>query len=668
MQTMVTLLSSFGFPARRSGHRGSALRRARRHFLVPLAVGLALPMGTGAAPDSETGADRPNVLFLIADDLSASRVGAYGDAAAHTPALDRLAEEGVLFERAYAAGTVCTPSRKSFLTGLDVRTVGWGNNNFLADHPETMTLPRWFREHGYQTAKVGKVQHGDQYEGPYDWDLNYNQTYDFPAGNAGKVRTKLVSADGKPVAVVDVRRDDQHSIDEGRTDAMIEFLEEGWDRSKPFFFALGYHAPHEPHEANRRHYEMHPAGDMPLVEEPPDATPMTVPYPPNFRHWSAQVPESVRRQALQGYYAAVTGMDEQVGRALDYLRANGLAEDTIVVFTSDQGYCLGYRDCWAKHLLYPPVLRVPLIVRYPGMPNRGAEAVGVVELLDIFPTLTELAGLPTPSGLHGKSLVPLIRDPGDPGKEAAYAQGILHRGDGTAVTTSDGLYLEWQDSGTREFYDLAVDPSAWVNRADAPAYADEVARHARLLDVEWDRAKPRLLVSYDFMAESIPAKTEPAVVAEGIDASAITETGDPDGGRSSPAPTNFSGASLNLKRSAVDPDGGNFSDFLEFSLEAMDGARLVAKALKLRFNSFSSGFGLTVFVDAGDGFVPAGSLGGADNADLANGTVRVVPEPAEPSARLVFRIEIHHENPVGPANTTLQIAEIGVEGFLVGGP
>jgi len=424
--------------------------------------------------------ERPNVLFLIADDLYI-RVGCYGDEAAVTPSLDRLAAQGARFVRAYAAGTVCTPSRKSFLTGLGVRTVGWGGNNYLREHPDTMTMPRWFREHGYHTAKVGKVQHTDDYEGPHDWDLNLNETFDFPGGNEGKVRKTLVSRDSKPVAVVDVRRDDQPSIDEGRTDAFVDFLDRQWDRSRPFFFALGFHAPHEPHEANRRHYELHPVEDMTPVTPPPDATEMTKEYPPRFRHWSDRVPESVQREALQGYYAAVSGMDEQVGRILDTLEARDLAEETIVVFISDQGYCLGYRDCWAKHLLYPPVLRVPLIVRYPDMPNRGEQVEGLVELLDIFPTLTELSGLPAPAGLDGVSFVPLLEDPARPGKPAAFAQGILHRGSGRAVTTPGATYLEWDEGEARALYDLTRDPRAWRNLSGDPEYRRLPRRHEKLL-------------------------------------------------------------------------------------------------------------------------------------------------------------------------------------------
>ncbi|WP_168442109.1 sulfatase-like hydrolase/transferase [Pontiella desulfatans] len=424
--------------------------------------------------------DMPNILFLIADDLS-TRLGCYGDRVAITPAIDQLAREGVLFERAYACGTVCTPSRKSFLTGMGVRTVGWGNNNYLIDNPDAMTMPRWFREHGYQTAKVGKVQHKDAFEGALDWDLNMNTTEVFPSGNEGKVVEKLVSDDGRQVVDVHIRRDDQPSMDESRTDAFMKFVDQQWDSSKPFFFALGFHAPHEPHEANRRHYDLYCAEEMPISVPPPGATPMTKPYPASFRRWSVEVPEAAQREAVLGYYGAVSGLDEQVGRAMDFLEERDIADNTIVVFISDQGYCLGYRDCWAKHLLYPAVLRVPLIVRDPRMKRGDIRVEGLVELLDIFPTLTEMAGLPTPGGLDGASFVPLMVDPSKRGRPATYAQGILHLGRGKAVTTETATYLEWDGGEFTEFYNLKADPDAWHNQIGNPEGAGAVNRHRLLL-------------------------------------------------------------------------------------------------------------------------------------------------------------------------------------------
>jgi arylsulfatase A-like enzyme len=289
--------------------------------------------------------------------------------------------------------------------------------------------------------------------------------------------------------IADVRRDDQHSIDQGRTEAFERFIETKWDCSKPFFFALGFHSTHQPNEANQRYYDQYALENMPLTVPPEGATSMTKPFPPNFDWWSKNYPEKEQRQAVQGYYAAVTLLDDMTGRAMQYLEDQGIADNTIIVFTSDQGYNLGYRDVWAKHILYPSVLRVPLIVRYPGMPNRGARAEGLVELLDIFPTLTELAGLPTPVGLDGESFVPLMENPAKEGKPAAYAQGILHNGNGIAVTTKEGTYMEWDKGAFREFYDLTKDPAAWFNQVNNPEYGVSIRLHEKLLH-DFSSSKP----------------------------------------------------------------------------------------------------------------------------------------------------------------------------------
>ncbi len=459
------------------------MRNKAAWITMPLLASAGALHGAVPAPAGKVNPQQPNVLFIIADDL-ATRLGCYGDSAAVTPNLDKLASEGVLFERAYAAGTVCTPSRKSFLTGLSVATVGHGNNNYLKDHPEAMTLPRWFRENGYQTAKVGKVQHTDEYEGPLDWDLNLNLTEKFPGGNVGKVRTPILGNDGQPLGHVDVRQDDQETIDEGRTDVFKKFIGSMREPSKPFFFVLGCHAPHGPNEANLRHYQMHPLAKVPLVIQPAGATPMVKSV--NFRFFQ-ELPEDTQRLAIQGYYAAVSGLDEQIGRALKFLEEQGLSENTIVVFASDQGYCLGYRNCWAKHIVYPAVLQVPLIVRYPGMPNAGGRTAGLVELLDIFPSLCELAGLPIPDGLDGTSFVPLVKNPAGEGKPAAYAKGIMS-GE-PVVTTRDWSYIEWDGGALKEFYHIRKDPNAWFNLSANPEVQPEMKRHKELLRMEFDQKK-----------------------------------------------------------------------------------------------------------------------------------------------------------------------------------
>ena len=512
---------------------------------------------SGFAAPAEGRDMKPNVLFIIADDLAA-RLGCYGDSTAVTPALDQLAAEGVLFERAYAAGTVCTPSRKSFLTGLSVATVGHGNNNFMKDHPETMTLPRWFREHGYQTAKVGKVEHTDEYAGPLDWDSVLKEK---PVSNKGAKTLRYKSKEGIELGYAIVRPDHEPTIDQARTDAFADFVSNQWNRSQPFFFALGLHSPHAPWDFQQKHLNLHPAERISLPVAPAGATPMTKPpgysgrcfaalfdgseemrarlassFPSIGGGPEASVDDAVQKQMIQAYSAAVSMMDEMTGRVLQLLEQQGLAENTLVVFTSDQGYFLGYRNLWSKHYLYPDVLRVPLIVRAPGLTRPAGRAGGVVELLDIFPTLCELAGLPIPDGLDGTSFVPLLKEPELEGKPAAYAAGILFGGQ--AVITRDWLCIDWvggkrflptglraEDgkdpadvvsrlAGTnspnneikirldgpqrwidvevdlavsREFYHIGNDPKAWFDLSGNPEVRTEMMRHLELIQRKFGR-------------------------------------------------------------------------------------------------------------------------------------------------------------------------------------
>ncbi len=512
---------------------------------------------SGFSAPAENRDVKPNVLFIIADDL-AVRLGCYGDAAAVTPNLDKLASEGVLFERAYAAGTVCTPSRKSFLTGLSVATVGRGNNNFMKDHPETMTLPRWFREHGYQTAKVGKVEHADEYAGPLDWDSVLKEK---PVSNKGAKTLRYKSKEGIELGYSIVRPDNEPTIDQARTEAFAGFISNQWNRSQPFFFALGLHSPHAPWDVQQKHLNLHPTERISLPVAPAGATPMTKPpryaghcfaalfdgsqemrdrladsFPAIGGGPGVAVDDLVQQQMIQAYSAAVSMMDEMTGRVLQLLEQQGLAGNTIIVFTSDQGYFLGYRNLWSKHYLYPDVLRVPLIVRAPSLTRPAGRAGGVVELLDLFPTLCGLAGLPIPDGLDGTSFVPLLRDPEREGKAAAYAEGILYGGQ--AVITRDWLCIDWAGgkrflptglreevgkdaadivsrlagtnspnneikirldgshrwidievdlAASREFYHIGNDPKAWFDLSGNPAVQAELLRHLELLKRESGR-------------------------------------------------------------------------------------------------------------------------------------------------------------------------------------
>ena len=420
---------------------------------------------------------KPNFLFIIADDL-ATRLGCYGDKAAITPNLDRLASEGVVFNHAYAQGAVCTPSRTSFMLGLNNKHA---HANHFIDHPDTMTMGRWFREHGYQTCAIGKIDHddpNDAYTDPKAWDVRVKReemspkiaiphtTLDEDLGQMRK-RISMIGIADQPEAVGD-------SV---RTERMIQFFDKERDASKPFFAAIGFHSPHVPWDSTKAISEQHKLDKFTLEPTPSDATPL----PPGsmLQEPGIEMSEARQREGQRGYYAAVTFLDQQIGRLLDHLSAKGQLENTIIVFTSDQGYHLGWRDQWCKHSIDEQVMRVPLIVKHP-QGAKGAKANGIVELLDLFPSFCDIAGLPTPDTLDGKSFLPLIKDPKAEGKPGAFCQW----GNGRTVRTLRWRLTERRD-GSSELYDHSTDDAEYFNVITQPEHAALVKRLHTMLDGEF---------------------------------------------------------------------------------------------------------------------------------------------------------------------------------------
>ena len=501
-----------------------------------------------------------NVLLIIADDLN-TRLGCYGEPQARTPTLDHLASESVVFDRCYAPCTVCTPSRKALLTGLAIHTVGADNSDFMAAHPDQMTMPRWFREHGYQTVKVGKVEHGNDYAGLKDWEkvLPMNWSHDKRI-----IATTFRDSTGKNIGSSRYLPDDVPTVDQGMAASFKRFATSERDKQRPFFFALGFLSPHTPYESQSRHRDLHPLADIPLPETPAGTTPMT--KPPSYQarmierlhtpkpgidpaklgvddpiSYNAAVSAELQRTITRDYDASVSMMDEALAEVMETLDATGLAANTIVLFTSDQGFFLGYRGMWSKHYLYPDVLRVPMMVRVPGV--QPSRADGIIELIDTWPTLSELAGLPKPPSAVGSSFAKLTHHPSSSGKSAAFAEGIMFGGH--AVITHDNLFLDWTEGparirapvglaegkslrvldpiidlsrlkdnltihldghqrwidldgwreSSRELYDLRQDPRAWRNLAEDPSQSGTIAAHVALI--------------HDYFPAQIPAEKAP---------------------------------------------------------------------------------------------------------------------------------------------------------------
>ena len=484
---------------------------ARRPRLLALALGGAVALaalgfaGRGGAVDvggaGRGGAatppdrDRPNVLFIVVDDLRPA-LGAYGDSTAVTPNLDRLAGQSVLFERAYASVPVCGASRASLLTGLAPTRGRFTTYDTRADEdaPGVETLPGYFRAQGFRTAAIGKVFH-EADDSVDAWDTP--PWHPDPGVNGlwrQYVRPENVALDaragrrGPPYERADVP--DAAYYDGQMAEEAVRRLGDLAGGADPFFLAVGFVKPHLPFNAPERYWDLHPYGEVELPQS--GALPLGAPAEAWRVHsWGelrsyagvpadGPVPDSLARRLVQGYRAATSYVDAQVGLVLDELDRLGLAENTVVVVFGDHGFSLGEHGLWSKHSTFDVALRVPLLIRAPGRAPGPASAFA--SLLDLYPTLTDLAGLPRPGHLDGTSLVPFLDRPARPGREAVFARYF----DAEAARTDGFLYSAWltdADSAYADMlYDHRADPRETVDLSEAPAYAPTVARHRALLD------------------------------------------------------------------------------------------------------------------------------------------------------------------------------------------
>jgi arylsulfatase A-like enzyme len=438
---------------------------------------------TGAQPSK-----RPNVLFLIADDLN-NDLGAYG-APVRSPNVDKLAARGLRFDRAYTQYPLCSPSRSSLLTGRRPNATGVLTNpatlkapnspHFREKLPDAVTLPQLFRTNGWFAARVGKLYHYgvplqigtgglDDY---LSWDLAIN-----PRGHDREIHDRIFSLlPGQFGATLSWLADE--GPDAEQTDGIaaaeaVRLLERFKRNGESFFLAVGFYRPHTPYVAPKRYFDMYPRNriELPKLSDADRSRTPEAAYRSAFKEQDAMTDEQ-RREAIQAYWASTTFMDAQVGTVLDALDRLGLSDNTIVVFTSDHGYHLGDHGLWQKMSAFERSARVPLIIAAPGAKTRGVATRGLAELVDLYPTLAELAGLPPKATLDGVSLAPMLNDPAATVKDAAFTQVR----NGYAVRTSRWRYIEWQEGeqGT-QLYDMDKDPGETVNLAQEAAHAATVS-------------------------------------------------------------------------------------------------------------------------------------------------------------------------------------------------
>lgn len=427
-----------------------------------------------------------NVLFIVSDDLRASVLGCYGDKTCATPNIDRLAARGMLFERAYCQGTVCGPSRASFMRGRYHGTSG-------------ITLGEHFIAQGRTTARVGKIFHmrvpGDIIAGTDGedvagcWTERYNSpgqeahtSGDYACLNLNIFTSALEGRQStgdphRPFVTVSYAGDGSDQPDAKTAAKCVELLQKFSAAKKPFLLAAGFVRPHYPMVAPKPYFDRYPHEKIALPQVPPNDLD-DIPQPGisnsnSKKNGIAQYPENQQRM-WSGYYAAVTFMDAQVGRILDELDSLDLADTTTIVFTSDHGYHLGDHTFWQKANLHERVIHVPLIIAAPGI--KAARTRSIVQLVDVFPTLCELTGAPIPSSVEGKSLVPVLHDHAAIIHEAAFSYDGQHH----ALRTDRWAYMRYTDD-TEELYDMNTDPGQFTNLANDSAHITTLENHRQLL-------------------------------------------------------------------------------------------------------------------------------------------------------------------------------------------
>ena len=514
------------------------------------AVALAITRAAAPAPQ------RPNILFIAIDDLR-PEFGAYGASYIHSPNMDRLAKSGITFNRAYVQQAVCSPTRSSLLTGTrpDTTKVWDLVTHFRAALPDVVTLPQLFKNNGYFVQGMGKIYHGG-YDDPASWSVPWgtpaapkyalpenvaldNRKFEVDPDDTDKqVSTAAAKAKGKKANAaakakanampasfdettaggVNSRGPAFESADvpdnfyqDGKVaDLAISTLQEMKKKTEPFFLAVGFIKPHLPFVSPKKYWDMYDPAKIELAPNKfraKDSPDYAILPGGELRNYfgipTTSIPDDLARQLKHGYYASISYTDAQVGKLLDELDRLDLRKNTIVVLFGDHGWKLGEHDAWCKHSNSENDTNGALLLSVPGMKNAGAHSNSLVEFVDVYPTLTDLAGLPLPKHLEGVSFKPLLAEPNRPWKQAAFSQypraaGKTGAGQlmGYSMRTERYRFTVWvaRDDHTKidaiELFDELYDPQENTNIAKVPANGELVEKLMTQWRAGWKGALP----------------------------------------------------------------------------------------------------------------------------------------------------------------------------------
>lgn len=431
------------------------------------------------ATTSMSSDDPVNVLFLVADDLNCS-LGFLGDTIVQTPHLDALAQKAVVFEQAHCQYPLCGPSRASFMTGMYPAQSGITQNRVMLRSvlPDVVTLAQGFRRHGHRSVRVGKIFHydnpGDIGTSGHDDNPSWDETYN-PRGR-DKEEEHLIQSlvpgkfGGTLSWLASEGRDEEYTDGKVATQVVHE-LERFAESGEPFFLAAGFFRPHTPFVAPRAYFDLYDSNAMVVpASDPNELIQLPLPAQKSIRAKKVQrnLPSGRAKEIKQAYCASISFVDAQIGRVLTALRSTGLAENTVVVFLSDHGYHLGEHGHWQKQTLFEEATRVPLFILDPRHETANVRVPQPVELVDLYPTLNELAGIPTPEYVAGRSLVPRMRE------EVVESGGgaLTQWRQGLSLRTSQHRLTMWGRDGElgMELYDHQEDPGEENNLALVPGH------------------------------------------------------------------------------------------------------------------------------------------------------------------------------------------------------
>ncbi|MFD1614909.1 sulfatase [Gelatiniphilus marinus] len=440
---------------------------------------------------------KPNILFIISDDLTATAVSSYKNKACHTPNIDKLASEGIRYTKAYTQYPVCGPSRASLMSGYypnATKTFGYVSGRKNIGH-KRKTWPQLFKDNGYYTARVSKIYHmgvpidietgANGQDDEASWTERFNsQGPEWKAkGDAQLVQGNpdgtIERKGGNVMTIVKAEGDDLVHADGKTAKKASELIRK--HKNKPFFLAVGFVRPHVPFVAPKPYFKAYPFNNITLPKKVDgdwdDIPKRGINYVTSI---NAKMSLEQEKKAIAAYYASVSYMDAQVGKVLKTLKEEGLENNTIVIFTSDHGFHLGEHNFWMKVSLHEESVRVPLIIKVPG--KKAAVCHTFVELLDLYPTTAVLAGLKPSKHLQGKSLIKTLNKPKKKVRNMGFS--VSQGGNSFLLRTKKWAYIQYNEDASAgiELYNMEKDPEQFTNLASNPKNAPIISRFKKKLN------------------------------------------------------------------------------------------------------------------------------------------------------------------------------------------